>query len=68
MNGFYHLQSTTDLLTTYRGLILEVMTPKGVQQVNETQTYLQAVMLELDARGIDFSTEYLNIAAERGWK
>jgi len=68
MNGLYHLQSNDDLLTTYRGLILEAMTPRDVQRVKEIQTYLQAVMLELDARGIDFSTEYLALAAQYGWK
>jgi len=68
MNGLYHLQSNDDLLTTYRGLILEAMTPRDVQRVKEIQTYLQAVMLELDARGIDFSAEYLAIAAKYGWK
>lgn len=68
MNGFFFQQSDTNLLTAYRALILEAMTPnRPAAAVNETQKYLEAVMLELDKRGIDFSKEYRNIAAESGW-
>lgn len=69
MNGFFFQQTNEDLLTTYRGLVLEAMIPqRPIAAVNETQKYLEAVMLELDSRGINFGAEHLNIVKEFGWK